>query len=534
MTLWRRRIARAATLLASALLTTAGDCGAGDGSGGKAPVIVVDGLECDGGSGLTLSGAFPSGFDLLPDGNGVVVQLAPPAVLGLDLSQSPPALLASDPIPPLFPNGDSDGDGVSDGVASSAAGFGFRTPLPGSVTAVDDDLVLLSASNYEELIFVDPRSGELVEFRVETPASFAPGAYPFLPAPGTSALRTALSTRACIEPAVAFDSLGDPIGADSRCPPPASGASLATALTSGTAVSQGRIYAPMVNLLSSAQGRFAPGVVLVYELDLSQSPILARPDATTPVIFTTGFNPTRATAHTTPGGRSLVLVTVTGAIGAGTGAGNLLTDAAVDVIDTASRRVVATIPLGRAGPSFDAVAIDPSGRLALLGSSSQNVLFGVDLASLDDPALYSGAAGDPPIVLDGSNPDFPDARVFTADTPLALPELPEGPDPASCAGFTHVAIDGLGLRAHATDFCDGTLTTLLLDLAGAPVPLPPDRISVLGRRTPFAPNVPSSLTQLRAPGVIRIRPGEPGVDFLGPDGFVVAGLPEGTVCAFRL
>ena len=101
-----------------------------------------------------------------------------------------------------------------------------------------------------------------------------------------------------------------------------------------------------------------------------------------------------------------------------------------------------------------------------------------------------------------------------------------------CAGLTHVAAGGVLQRALATDFCDGTVTTLLIDAAGAPHPFPANRIQILGSNPTFAPNVPGSLTQLRAPGAIRMKQGEPGVDFLGPDTFVVAGLPEGAVCAF--
>ena len=65
-------------------------------------------------------------------------------------------------------------------------------------------------------------------------------------------------------------------------------------------------------------------------------------------------------------------------------------------------------------------------------------------------------------------------------------------------------------------------------------PLPRDRVAVLGRETPFPPNVPSAFTELRAPGAIRVRPGVQGIDFEGPDGFVVPGLPNGAVCAFDL
>ena len=106
------------------------------------------------------------------------------------------------------------------------------------------------------------------------------------------------------------------------------------------------------------------------------------------------------------GGRELALVTVTGAITAGSGPGSVRTAASIDVVDPSVPRVAATIPLGLAGPSFEPIAIDATGRLALVGATSRLALYGVDLAPLDDPALYAGGASDPPVVLDGSTPGF--------------------------------------------------------------------------------------------------------------------------------
>jgi hypothetical protein len=91
-------------------------------------------------------------------------------------------------------------------------------------------------------------------------------------------------------------------------------------------------------------------------------------------------------------GRDFVLVTVSGALGlvpddpatpereAG---GQALTNAAIDVIDAAERRLVATIPLGLAAPSFDRLAIDPTGRVAMVVPRSDASSAPVDLAPLD-------------------------------------------------------------------------------------------------------------------------------------------------------
>jgi DNA-binding beta-propeller fold protein YncE len=253
-----------------------------------------------------------------------------------------------------------------------------------------------------------------------------------------------------------------------------------------------------------------------------------------PVIFTTGFNPTNATVHTNALGRELVLVTVTGAIGAGVGTSNVLTEGAVDVIDAATRTLVATIPLGLAGPSFGEIAIDPAGQVGLLGATSERSLYAVDLRALDDPALFS-ASGGPPVVLDGSTPGFPDARIFTAEAPFVIPHRADGPDLEDCAGLTHVDVNTLGTQAFATDFCDGTLSVVGLDLVSLPpIPAPASRFALNRVEPTFAPNVPESLTQLRTPGIVRVRPGLPGVDYTGPDVFVVVGQPDGAVCGIRI
>jgi hypothetical protein len=524
---------RATRALGAALCLAASlgaKCGGGSGDGGSPPRIEVSNADarC-----LTLSSAFPAGFDLLPSGNGVVAQDTPPSVLGLDLRGSAPTLLARDPIPAI--PADSDGDGQDDASASRAHFGRALTPLLGSVEALTNELVLASASNYEEVLSVDPGSGALRALRVETPAGERASDVPLLPAPGTSALRSAISTRRCVYPPSDLDSRGDPIGLEARCP--GTSPSYFTRLTAGSEVISGRLFVATSNLRSSGLASFFPGTVLVFELDTQSDPPRVRPDPRTALLFTTGFNPTQVTAHTNALGRALALVTVTGAIGSGSGASNLRGESAVDVIDVESLRVVATIPLGVAGPSFDDLAIDPSGRIALLGSTSQRVLFAIDLRALDDPALFAGltsASPAPPIRLDGTQPGFPDARIFDASTPLVLPDRGDGPPSATCDGFTHVAIGGLGDRAYASDFCDGSIATLELDLVGAPFPLPRERIRVLASEAVFAPNTPASLTRLRAPGIVRARVGRAGIDYPGPGVFALAGQPEGTVCGIAL
>jgi hypothetical protein len=512
-------------------------CGGGDGSSGGRPVIQrksLDPAAC-----VAVVGAFPSGFAMLPGGRGhaALVQFSPQAIVPLDLNTEPPSQLSEGPLRPLVD--DSDGDGVEDGLQVTNAGFRFPlTPNLVGALALREDLVLVSASLFEEILFWEPLSGELVVAEVENPPSgglHSADAYPFLPPEGTSAARTAISTKRCIYPGDRPDSRGDPIPAEPMCDP--SQPSFFSKLTDGKAVAAGHLFVATSNLRKSSESRFYPGTVLVYdfELDAEREPISlrVRPDIEAPVIFTEGFNPTSVARHVTATGRELVLVTNTGAIGASAGSGNIEGDASIAVIDAASRRLAATIPLGPAGP-FNQLAIAPSGRVALTGASSQRHLFGVDLAPLDNEALYDASSAP---TLDGSDESFPDdARIFTAAHPLVIPPLAQGgPDPHICAGLTDVAIDHTGREAYAVDHCDGTLTIIRIDLEDHPeIPISRERFTVGQQQPALAPLVPASLDRLRAPGLIRVRPGRPGSDFTSPDVYLVAGLPEGELCGLRI
>jgi hypothetical protein len=256
-----------------------------------------------------------------------------------------------------------------------------------------------------------------------------------------------------------------------------------------------------------------------------------RPDAATPVLFTQHFNPTGVVRALTPGGRELVLVTATGAIGSGTGTANVLTDAAIEVIDPTVPRLAAVIPLGLAGPSFDAPAVEPGGRMAWVGASSFRQVYAVDLRALDDATLYT--ASGPPAILDGLTVGVPDARVFDASAPLVLPDRADGPPAALCLGYTQVAVNAAGSELFATDFCDGTFTRVRIDLSGAPpVPVPRDRFQLAAQQHPFAAS--TAVGELRAPGILRVRPGAPGVDYRTPDVLVIAGQPDAQLCALRV
>jgi hypothetical protein len=492
----------------------------GGGDGGDGLIVELEPIapNC-----TPVPGTFPSGLALLSAAShrAALVQTSPPGVVAFDIA-------AERPVPLAFRNigTDSDGDGEDD-AAAIAPFLGFPlTPVMGAITALRDDLALVSTSNYEQVLAIDPTTAAARSVLVETPASAVPGAWPLLPPPGETQPRTGISTLACVAPPVPVDSTGEPTAPTAVCDP--AQPSYLTNLTAGAAVAGGRLFVATSNLVSGA--RFHPGTVLVYEWTESGGMLRTRPEPVTPVLFTQHFNPTGVVRAVTPGGREVVLVTATGAIGSGTGGANVHTEAAIEVIDPATPRFVAVIPLGLAGLAFDAPAVDPGGRTAWIGASSHRRVYAVDLRALDDAALYAGTGT--PAVLDGRS-GWPDARVFHADAPLVLPDRGDGPPTSLCDGFTEVALNAAGSELYATDFCDGTFTHVRLDLSGAPpVPFPRERFQIAAQERPFAPS--NAVGLLRAPGIVRVRSGRPGVDYTTPDVLVVAGQPDAQLCALRV
>jgi len=533
----RHRLALAIFLLGAATISTGCE---GDGSDGSAPRIDFPPTpEC-----IRFAGGFPSGFDLLPGAanEAAVVQFTPAVVLGLDLDFQPPILLTDSAIPG-FPERscsrcgglslpDSDSDGEADACRSDELGFFCFSPIAGDLHAIDRDLVALSTSSHEGIVLIDPQDGSLRSVDIETPAAsadFDPDDWPFWPTPGASFERTGFSTRTCVYGDGLMDSLGDPIGVNVFCDGIRNG--FVTGFTAGSAFIGDRLFVATSNLLRSGRAQYAPGTVLVFEFDRSFDPPFVRPDPTASIVMTTGFNPTSVTAYTTPSGRDLALVGLTGMILLGTGPDRVQTESSIDVIDAQSRVLIATIPLGRAGLGFDGLAIDSTGRVALIGASTGRALFGIDLAALDDPML--GLGPEPlPIVLDGSDPTYADARLYDADAPFALPKRSNGPPDSQCATQTSVALSSDTNSGAASDFCDGTLSVLSIQTPLLrTTPLDPATAVVVDRlQVVAAALVNDAIGETRAIDGVRIRPGRPGIDFTGPDVYFTAGLPEGGVC----
>jgi len=533
----RRRLV-VATALVAALLVGA-KCGGGGGSGGGASRVVAGSSTpaC-----TALFSIFPPGFDFVPGGGAraLVATDTPNAFVQLD-GGAP--LLAAVPGTTTFALPDDvDSDGRDEG------SLFVPRPRIDDVEVLRSDLAVLTTSGYEALVFVDPR-GALVPVDVSVDGGFGPDEFRLLPAPGTTVSgRTGVANFHClVPPAGARDSRGDLLSDPTVLSPAAWCAAVPSyraSFTSGVALAGGHLFVPVSNLgdvrsQGAADSQFLPGAVLVYDLDLSATPPRVAPNTTARALFTHGYNPTHATPYTTPAGRELVLVSVTGAIGiapddpltpAPEGGTLRLGEGSVEVIDASTLAWIARIPLGLANPSFRDIAIDPGGRVALLGDVADRQVLAVDLA----PLAGLPASPPAPVVLDGVG--GPRAAIFDAALPLVIPGIAGGAPGSLCPGrIESLAFNAAGTRAFALDSCNGTLTPIEVDLSGTPaVPVPTARFRV-GTPVPVAaPLGAAGDGRPQQPASVAVRPGVPGVDYSGPDVFFTIGQPEGQWCGIRV
>ena len=506
-----------------------------EGSGSQRPgVILQEPIDprC-----APIGGPFPAGFALLPDepDRAVALRFSPAALLRFDISTGPP-LPDNREAAPIFPL-DSDGDGRDDTEAYRDAGLCpsnqpecVTPPIVGSVSAPYPQTALVTTSGYDQVLFYRTADSQLRTFELIAPSEGTPDAdlsRPLYPPIGTRAQRSGLSTSVCVYPEVPTDSNGQSIPPSPLCDPDRP--SFVTGYTEDVGVSGETLFVALSNYQGGST--YFPGTVLIHrvEQDPQGIPIRITPDADRPVLFTTGFNPTSLTPHRTRSGRALMLVKWTGALEGP----EILTDSGIDVIDVASRRLVATFPLGRAGANFEKLEIDPAGLIAISGAESSRQFYAVELAVLDNPDLYR--IREEPVVLDGRTPGFPDARLFDADRPFEIPARPNGPPDALCATRTAVTLNDEGNRMYATDWCDGSLSVIDIDWR-LPLeqPLSPARFTVLNRLDWFAPGFPSNFGLATAPSQPEIRPGRPGLDFEGPELLFLINQPEGQLCAAYL
>lgn len=511
------------------LLLAAVACNSGSGDGGRSQVRSSPSPGCQ----VLSVSAFPPGLDWLPGTAGLAVAATfePPSVQVLDASGEAPRPAAG--IPTLFVPNDSDGDGVAEGSGAVPDFPEIDDLVVVPPALVDAGLGLITASGYEEVIFFRPAAAALASVEVSVAASFAPTDFRRLPAPGTAALRTAVSSDACIRPAAPIDSNGDDYAAGFPasvfCDPLVAGSFYAR-FTSGATVAAGRLFVSMSNLGSGADTsapRFLPGAVLIYDLDLTAQPPRVAPNPDVPFIETTDFNPSQVT-RVEVGGVERVLVTLSGAIGIeGDDPGTpeveqgtlALTEGAIEILDPESLEHLGSLPLGLGAPTFDRLAVDPSGRVAVVGSALARELYVIDL---------DGLASDPV--------DLVGAVVYDANAALVFPALAGGPSLASCAPWVAgIAWNDAGDRLYTTERCDGSLSEFEVSLREGPDGrIDPSSFRWVSTEPLVSPLRADTLGDVRDPGRLRIRPGRPGIDYTGPDALFLSSQPDGQACAVRL
>jgi hypothetical protein len=285
---------------------------------------------------------------------------------------------------------------------------------------------------------------------------------------------------------------------------------LVPSYTSGIAASSGKLYVCTSNFSKTGRTPVCPpGTVLIYRWDPQSNPSSMTPSDPSHLV-TTGYNPTEVTAL----GERFVLVTNTGVISIEDAWAVPKTEGSVDVIDTALDCIVATYPLGLGAPSYKPIAIAPDRTRALLSSVAYNYVYELDLTVLDD---IPGACPDPDFV-----PELADAVLAGYEDPIVV-----GSSQVEANDFiVQVGLNWNGTRAYATGYNSGTLSILEVETREGVAS--PKRAATVKVLTPQAPT-----QEEHGPGPLAVRPGRPGIDYSGPDLFVLTGLYTGKVLSIQ-
>jgi hypothetical protein len=166
-----------------------------------------------------------------------------------------------------------------------------------------------------------------------------------------------------------------------------------------------------------------------------------------------------------------------------------VTSASVNVINPSMGQNIANLNLGMTTPAFRPWAVSPDGKHAFLGSGSGGYVIEIDLDSLQ---VVRGE-GNPIVVTSAQNgTDFLDDVVMGHDGNALF-----------VMSFNHSSVYGLDLTQGEPRLLDQVIDLSFPGSAG-----------------------------ITGAGPAALRPGSPGVDFTGPDLFVLTGDP-GTVAAIK-
>ena len=97
-----------------------------------------------------------------------------------------------------------------------------------------------------------------------------------------------------------------------------------------------------------------------------------------------------------------------------------------------------------------------------------------------------------------------------------------------------MAFSDAGDALYVSERCDGSFTRFDVALPAGGTPIDASHFTLASSLQLLASLAPQNFGAQRDPGVLRVRPGVPGVDYTGPDLFFLSGQPSAQVCALRV
>jgi hypothetical protein len=275
---------------------------------------------------------------------------------------------------------------------------------------------------------------------------------------------------------------------------------------------------------------FNPGTVLFFTIDDS-GPTTAIAPATPFHAVTTDPNPVALTEL--PGGR--VAVTNAGIFDVAypplvTGNGS------IDVLDVATGAFVGSIPLGPGNPGGRALALDPTGSVALAGSPTHRRMYALDVRGIAalpaltaiDPRLQRPSCNATSAGSVGGVPCLRSRVIRGGANPIALP-APPGSGAGVYSYVSQVRFAQSGSFAAGTSFNDGGLALVAFDARNLarPHPLLPSRFGVA--ETLAATGPAGQIGEECCPGPMILRGAGTSLALAGTDAIFTTASPNGFV-----
>jgi hypothetical protein len=247
---------------------------------------------------------------------------------------------------------------------------------------------------------------------------------------------------------------------------------MSTTFTASALVAGSKLFIATTNLDQNFD--LNPGTVLAFDFDAATNAATNES-----VIFTSGFDPTRLTAWTSPRGVTAVLCVNAGTASTGSGSST------IDVIDPTRAALVLTIPLGPVSAA-GAVAITPDSTRGFVGSQMLGEAYELDLTNLDQQLANTTPQSAP--------------GLLTAT--IALPGT------SSLHFISGIAVSSSGRYLYTLDFNESLLA--VFDLIEGP-----GKAGLVGTVTGFQRSG-NPLNFVGNASLLAVRPGTPGVSFSGP------------------